>query len=143
MTQTVMTFMGSESHGTEPRERLAAYLRQHFQREGFAAKRLSKAIRCTPKAAENILDAHWPNSRTWQKIVQQFGRDVLDATFGPDIDETVARLKREEAHLEQQLAEKRARRRQAEGVDLGDIECLEATSPSRAAVEPRTFGGAE
>lgn len=143
MTQTADMFMGNDPYVSEPRYRLADYLRRHYQREGFAAKRLSKSLRCTPKAAENILDAHWPNSRTWQKIVQHFGRDVLDAVFGPDIDETVARLKREEAQLEQMLADKRARRRQAEGFDAGDTERLAEAPHQRAAVEPRTFGGAE
>lgn len=129
MTWTGDLFMGSESHLSEPRWRLGAYLRRHYQREGFAAKRLARAIPCSPKAAENMLDGHWPNSRHWQRIVQLFGRDVLDAVFGPDIDETVARLRREEAELEELLQQKRARRRQAEGLDLGAAEPRSAHAP--------------
>jgi len=138
MTQTMDLFMGSRSHlSPEPRSRLADYLRRHFQREGFAAKRLSQAIRCTPKTAENILDGHWPNSRHMQRIVQVFGQDVLEATFGPDIDDTLARLKREEAELERMLLEKRARRRQVEGVDDRPAESLAAADPAALRAPPR------
>jgi len=132
MSETLLTFMGEDTH--EPRDRLGTYLRRQFS-DGFAVKRLSRALRCTPKAAENILAGTWPNSRHFQRIVQIFGQDVLDAVFGPDIDATVARLKREEAELERLLAEKRARRLQAEGVGAGAPKPTEATAP----VEPRTF----
>lgn len=111
--------MGTNSHQT-PADRLQAYLRRKFSaRDGYATKRLSSAIGCTPKTAENLLEGHWPNARHWQRIAILYGQDVLDSVFGPDIDETVARLKREEAELEQLLAEKRQRRLQAQGfVDL-------------------------
>lgn len=135
MTWTGDLFMGLDSHAShDPRERLSRYLARKFPaRDGFAAKRLSSAIGCTPKAAENLLNNHWPNARHLQRIVQIFGRDVLDAVFGPDIDETVARLKREERQLEEQLAEKRARRIQAEGAALGPHERLEAPAPEGTA----------
>lgn len=131
MTWTGDLFMDADSHVSheEPRVRLARYLAKRFPpRDGFSAKRLSGVLRCTPKAADNILHAHWPNSRHWQRIVQHFGRDVVDAVFGPDINETVARLKREEADLERQLLEKRARRLQAEGFDPGRDERAEAAA---------------
>jgi hypothetical protein len=134
MTWQGTIFMGHEPYESEPRERLAAYLRRTY-RDGFAVKRLANAIRCTPKTAENMLDGHWPNSRHWQRIVQIFGRDVLDAVFGPDIDETLTRLRREEAELEELLQQKRARRRQAEGIDAGGSERAETA----AHVEPRAF----
>lgn len=118
MTWTGDLFMGRESQQTEPKDRLAAYLGKRFT-DGYASKRLSNALRITPKAAENLLNSHWPNSKIWQRIVSPFGRDVLDAVFGPDIDETIARLRREEAELERILAEKRSRRLAAEGFDAG------------------------
>jgi hypothetical protein len=128
MTWTGDLFMGPDAHRTsEPRTRLANYLRQKFPaHDGYAAKRLSKAIDCTPKAAENILDGHWPNSRHWARIAVLFGRDVLDAVFGPDIDGTVARLRQEEVRLEQQLLETRARRLEVEGAATRADERLEA-----------------
>lgn len=139
MTPVANMFMGFVPHTSEePRERLAGYLRAHYQREGFAAKRLANAIRCTPKTAENILDGHWPNSRHMQRIVRHFGRDVLDAMFGPDIDETVSRLKREEAFLEEQLAEKRQARRKAEGFEVGAGESHQTAAPF---VERKSFRG--
>jgi hypothetical protein len=122
--------MGPDAHRTsEPRTRLANYLRQKFPaHEGYAAKRLSKAIDCTPKTAENLLDGHWPNSRHWARIAVLFGRDVLDAVFGPDIDGTVARLRQEEVRLEQQLLETRARRLEVEGAHARADERLEAAA---------------
>lgn len=130
MTWTGDLFMGPDSHTSDPRERLAEYLSRKFPaRDGYAAKRLSNAIGCTPKAAENILGAHWPSARHLQRIVILFGRDVLDAVFGPDIDQTVARLKSEERHLEEQLARKRAQRLQAEGASPGPQERVAAPAP--------------
>lgn len=118
MTWTGDLFMGTESQRTEPKDRLARYLGKRFE-DGYAAKRLANALRITPKAAENLLNAHWPNSKIWQRIVAIFGRDVLDAVFGPDINETITRLRREEAELERILAQKRARRLEVEGFDAG------------------------
>lgn len=112
MTLMDGTFMGPNTH--EPRDRLAAYLRARY-RGAHSTKRLATDIRCTPKAAENILDGHWPNSRHWAAIARRFGRDVLDAVFGPEIDETTARLAEEVRQLEEALEEKRRRARQAAG----------------------------
>lgn len=110
MTSTDGTFMGLETH--EPRERLATFLRRQYRGE-HKTKRLAADIDCTPKAAENILDGHWPNSRHWAAIARRFGGDVLDAVFGPEIDATTARLSEEVRQLEEQLEEKRRRARQA------------------------------
>lgn len=129
MTWTGDLFMGPDSQTSEPRERLAKYLRKRFPlNDGYASKRLSAAIGCTPKAAENMLAGQWPNSRHWARIAVLFGRDVLDAVFGPDIDGTVARLRQEEVRLEQQLLETRARRLEVEGAHARADERLEATA---------------
>lgn len=136
MGESLSLFVGENSQPLEPRFRLADFLRGRYQRERFATQTMSKEIGCSPKTAENMLDGHWPNSRHFQRIVQIFGQDVLDAVFGPDINATVARLRREEAALEQLLAEKRARRIAVEGAGSGDPErASEAARP----VEDRSF----
>src|SRR5205085_6004129 len=94
----------------------AIYLRSQYRRD-HRHKHLSADIECTPKAAENILNGHWPNDRHLAAIVSRFGRDVLDAVFGPEIDETVSRLTARARDLEQQLQEVRALQRQAKGFD--------------------------
>lgn len=126
--------MGLSSY--EPRERLAAYLRRRFAGE-HQTKRLAGLIGCTPKTAENILNGHWPNSRHWAAIVRGFGRDVIEAVFSPEIDETVARLEEEVRALEQQLEEKLARKRQIAGARVARAHGLAALAPEvahRAAV---------
>jgi hypothetical protein len=140
MAQAMDLFMGTDTHRT-PADRLSDYLRRHFSsKDGYATKRLSSAIGCTPKAAENLLDGHWPNARHWQRIAILFGQDVLDSVFGPDINETVARLKREEAELEKLLAEKRARRLQAQGFVDRSPEPLEASEAQPLADNITAFG---
>lgn len=115
-----MSFAGSNCMGlvsqTTPRpaERLALYLRGQYLRE-HRQKRLAADIECTPKAAENILSGHWPNDRHFAAIVRRFGRDVLDAVFGGEIDATIAKLTEEARQLEVQLEEVRSRARQAHG----------------------------
>ena len=149
MTWTGDLFMGPDSHeSSEPRLRLARYLRGKFPaHEGYPAKRLSKAIGCTPKVAENVLDGHWPNSRNWARIAALFGRDVLDIVFGPDINATVERLRQEEVRLERQLLETRARRLETEGAFARAEERAEAAA-AQTLVElhhrenkPRKTGG--
>jgi hypothetical protein len=126
MTWTGDLFMGTESHG--PRERLAAYLGKRFPRsDGYSIKRLQGALHCKPKTAENLLNGHWPSAEHLQRIVVLFGRDVIDAVFGPDIDGTLDRLRQEEVRLEQQLLETRARRLAVEGAGSRADERLEAT----------------
>jgi hypothetical protein len=110
------TFMGVETHGTRPSERLAVYLRSQYRRD-HRTKRLSADLDCTPKAAENILGGHWPSDLHFAAIVRRFGRDVLDAVFGSEIDATIARLTEEARTLEQQLSDVRSRARQAQGFD--------------------------
>lgn len=129
MTWTGDTFMGLDSHG--PRERLADYLDRQYRGE-HKTKRLAADIACTPKTAENILDGHWPNSRHWAAIARRFGRDVIDAVFGPEIDETTARLAQEVRQLEELLEEKRRRARQAEG-HLARLQARLAGSEDRSA----------
>lgn len=125
MTCTGELFMGTESH--DPRNRLREYLSKRFPRsDGYSNKRFERAIHCTPKAAENILNGHWPSALHFQRIVILFGRDVLDAVFGPDIDGTITRLRQEEVRLEQQLLTTRARRLEVEGANARAEERLEA-----------------
>lgn len=116
MTYAGAIFVGTESQGQRPSERLALYLRGQYRRD-HRTKRLAADIACTPKAAENILSGHWPNDMHLAAIVRRFGRDVLDAVFGHEIDETVARLTEEARILEQQLTEIRARASQVKGFE--------------------------
>lgn len=89
-------------------KRLADYV------EPYPAKKLARWIGCTEKTAEHFRNAvSWPNARHWRLIVQHFGRDVLAAVFEPEINETLARLRREERELREKLHEIEARRRQA------------------------------
>lgn len=125
MTMTRDLFMGTEPQG--PRERLAAYLERKFPRsDGYSFKRLASALHCKVKTAENLLNGHWPSAEHLQRIVVIFGRDVIDAVFGPDIDGTLDRLRQEEVRLEQQLLETRARRLSVEGAHARADERLEA-----------------
>lgn len=117
MTYAGHSFMGTESqHAHRPSQRLALYLRGQYRRD-HRSSALSRDIECTAKAAENILNGHWPNDRHFAAIVGRFGRDVLDAVFGPEIDETVSRLTAKARELEQQLQEVRALQRQATGFE--------------------------
>lgn len=127
MTYMERTFMGLDSH--EPRERLGAFLRRQY-RDEHKTKRLAADIDCTPKAAENMLADHWPSSRHFGALVRRFGRDVLDAVFGPDIDATTARLQGEIRELEEALERKRAAAVQAQGV-AARLEALRARPQSR------------
>lgn len=129
--------MGLDTH--EPRHRLSAYLRRQYGNE-HRTKRFAGDIGCTPKAAENILDGHWPNSRHWAAIARRFGRDVVDAVFGPEIDETLARLEAEVRELEQQLEQTRSRARQAAGV-AARTEGAVAATDNRPAVGKRPAEG--
>jgi hypothetical protein len=144
MSLTPDLFMRPDDYGShEPRQRLARYLAKRFPpTDGYSSKRLSKAIGCTPTAAKNYLAGHWPGSRQWSRIVILFGRDVLDAVFGPDIDGTLDRLRQEEVRLEQELLRARARRLEVEGAGARADERLEATADGSIVDlprEPRTF----
>jgi hypothetical protein len=112
MTYADQTFMDVDDH--EPRDRLAAFLSRQYRGE-HRTKRLASDIDCTPKAAQNIMNGHWPNSRHMAAIVRRFGRDVVEAMFAPEIDDTVARLEAEVRQLEDQLEEKRRLARKVAG----------------------------
>lgn len=90
--------------------RLADYV------EPYPAKRLARWCGCTEKTADAFRRGEsWPNARHWRLIVQHFGRDILAAVFEPEIDETLARLRREERELREKLHEIETRRRAALG----------------------------
>ena len=111
------TFMGPVDHQSpRPSERLAMYLRSRYRQE-HRAKRLAKDIECLPKTAANILAGHWPSDLHFSAIVRHFGRDVLDAVFGQDIDATLARLTAEARALEEQLQDINARTRRLKGAE--------------------------
>lgn len=82
----------------------------------YPAKVLATMAGCTEKTAEHFRNGvSWPTARHWRLIVRAFGRDVLAAVFDPEINDTLARLNREQAQLEARLDEIRTRRRQAAG----------------------------
>lgn len=111
------TFMGVDNHqSARPSERLALYLRNQYRRE-HRAKRLAQDIDCLPKTAANILSGHWPSDLHFSAIVRHFGRDVLDAVFGQDINATLARLTAEARALEDQLQDINARTRRLKGAE--------------------------
>ena len=122
MTYAETRSMGLHSHGTSygerPRERLQRYLSRQY-RGTFRTKALAEDIDATTKAAENILNGHWPNDRHLAAMVRRFGRDLLDAVFMPEIEPVLARLTEEERQLEEALEEVRQRRRQTAGRDEG------------------------
>jgi hypothetical protein len=91
-------------------KRWAAYVRP------FPEKVLARTIGCDVRTAKHYRNGTaWPTARHWRLIVQAFGRDVLAAVFEPEINDTLARLNREAAQLEERLDEIRKRRRQAVG----------------------------
>ena len=98
-----MAYDGTLFMGDDPQillRRFAKYV------EPYTAKRLSRWIGCTEKTAEHFRNGvSWPNARHWKLIVQHFGRDILAAVFEPEIDETLARLRREERELREKLHE--------------------------------------
>jgi len=116
-------------------ERLAEYFRP------YPAKVLARTIDCTESTAENFrLARSWPSARHWRLIVQAFGRDVIACVFEPEINDTVARLEREAAQLEERLHEVRKRARQAAGGLVGPEERADAPS-DRSALDRDLFEG--
>lgn len=84
--------------------------------EPYPTKKLARWIGCSEKTADHFKrGTSWPNARHWRLIVQHFGRDILSAVFEPDIDETLARLRREERELRERLHEIETRRLAALG----------------------------
>lgn len=91
-------------------ERFAAYVRP------YPEKVLARTIGCDERTAKHFRNGtSWPTARHWKLIVRAFGRDVIAAVFDPEINDTLARLRREEAQLEERLNEVRQRRRSAAG----------------------------
>jgi len=82
----------------------------------YPEKVLARTIGCTERTAKHYRNGTaWPTARHWKLIVQAFGRDVLSCVFEPEINNTLARLRREERQLEERLDEIRKRARQAVG----------------------------
>ena len=95
---------------------LSQMLGDFLRRRTSSAKDLARLIDCDPRTAEGFrAGRYWPGARHWRLIARQWGRDVLEAVFTPTIDDTLARLRREERELEERLYELRARRTQAAG----------------------------
>jgi hypothetical protein len=112
------TFMDGDDHILL--KRFADYV------QPYPEKVLARTIGCTERTAKHFRNGtSWPTARHWRLIVQAFGRDVLAAVFDPEINDTVARLKREERQLEERLEDIRKRRRQA----LGGLDRIEERSP--------------
>jgi hypothetical protein len=131
-----MAYDGTLFMGDDPQillKRLADYV------EPYPAKKLARWIGCTEKTAEHFRKgASWPNARHWRLIVQHFGRDILAAVFEPEIDETLARLRREERELRERLHEIEARRRKAAG-DLAEREERAEPTSHRTALDRDLF----
>lgn len=117
--------------------RLAEYV------EPYPAKKLSRWFGCTEKTADAFRRGEsWPNARHWRLIVQHFGRDILAAVFEPEINETLARLRREERELREKLHEIEARRIKALGGLAGPEERSYAAE-DRSPVDADLFDGAQ
>jgi hypothetical protein len=133
-----MAYDGQLFMADDPRillRRLAEYV------EPYPAKKLARWFGCTEKTAENFKrGAGWPNARHWRLIVRHFGRDILAAVFEPEIDETLARLRREERELRERLHEIEARRRQALG-GLAEFEERREPASHRAPLDRDMFDG--
>lgn len=131
-----MAYDGTLFMGDDPKillKRLSDYV------EPYPAKKLARWIGCTEKTAEHFrLGTSWPNARHWQLIVRHFGRDVLAAVFEPEIDETLARLRREERELREKLHEIEARRIKAAG-DLAIAEERRRSPLDRSTVDADLF----
>lgn len=115
--------------------RFAEYVRP------YPAKVLAETIDCSERTAENFRSGRsWPSARHWRLIVSAFGRDVLAAVFEPEINDTLARLAREQRQLEERLEQIRARRRAAAGGLDGVAERRAAVSDrAQIADEPRSL----
>ena len=116
MSLTMENCMGECSHPLA--SRLSGYLADRFSGPTRDA-RLAVAIDVHPKTARNYLEGHWPGARVWRSIIAQFGQDVVDCVFGPDIDEHRARLAMEIRAMEDRLEAHRSRLRNMERNPLG------------------------
>lgn len=115
------------------RQMLGSYL----QRNSQSAKDLARKINCDPRSAEGYrAGRYWPQAKHWVGLVAAFGKDITEAVFHPE--ETAARLEKELAELEQQLAEKRALAR-----DLADLgACPKGLQRQTRSFAPQTKGSA-
>lgn len=107
-------------------ERIAAFVRRSIPRD--TACHLARRIDCDPRTAKNIVRGHMPQAKHLRRIVAEFGYDFIAAVFEPDINQTLARLKEEVAHLEAEAEQRRARLRQAAGVMAGATAGVAATT---------------
>lgn len=133
-----MAYDGALFVDDDPRillSRLAEYV------EPYPAKKLARWFGCTEKTADAFRRGEsWPNARHWRLIVQHFGRDILAAVFEPEIDETLARLRREERELREKLHEIETRRIKAAGGLVG-LEERRNPSLDRSALDRDLFEG--
>lgn len=120
--------MGDFPHAStdRPRDRLKHFLRRRYRGPG-QAKALAADMSSTVKAAENVLEGHWPSELHLAAIVRRFGKDLWDAVFAPEIEPVLARLSQEERELEEALERVRAHRRQAGGDRDSDAQPLAPT----------------
>ena len=88
-------------------ERLSAFLGRKYPALG-RHKLLARDIQVSPRAARNYLEGFWPGARAWRSIVREFGSDVIEAVFTPEIDEDRARYVAEVRALEEALESKKA-----------------------------------
>ena len=129
MTMAGTLRMGRSSH-TRPRERLRAFLERDYRGRPGA---LAHEVDISPKAAENLLNGHWPGDVTLAAIIRRFGEDVWQIVFRPEIEPVIARLTEEERRLERALEEARSRRRQVEGLPPGLPAVVDALEDPRSA----------
>lgn len=123
-----MTDLTMQSTEHDLSKMLGGYLRQRTA----SAKDLARRIGCDPRSAEGYrAGRYWPQAKHWPGLIAAFGRDVTDAVFHSA--EASARLAREVAELEQQLAERRA----ALGLVAGDHRSF-SPRVAKAAAEVRT-----
>lgn len=115
---------------------LREILGDFLSKRTHSAKDLARLIDCEPRTAEGFrAGRYWPGAKHWRLIVRTFGRDIWTAVFEPEIDETLARLRREQRDLEERLYEIRALRRQAlGGLDSAEERLVEAEDRS---IDPR------
>ncbi len=88
-------------------DRLSAFLGRKYPGLG-RDKLLARDIHVSPRTARNYLEGFWPGARAWRSIVREFGSDVIEAVFIPEIDEVRALDAAEVRALEEALATKRA-----------------------------------
>ena len=87
---------------TRPRERLSEFLAGQYPLTG-REKLLACDLKCSPRAARNLLAGHWPADDRMDDLVERFGSALIDAVFGPTLDATQARLRAERLRLAAEL----------------------------------------